>query len=59
MSQSVQTKDFLCFEKCTQCTDKGCTPARDPPGGKCLERGTGLKKLFTDLRIFSAGGHSA
>jgi len=48
MTQSVQTKDFLCFAKCTQCTDKDCTPAianpaRDPTGGKCLERGTWLK----------------
>ncbi len=31
MTQSVQTKDFLCFAKCTKCTDKGCTPAIENP----------------------------
>ncbi len=29
MTQSLHTKDFLCFAKCT---DKGCTPAIANPG---------------------------
>ncbi len=42
MAQSVRTKDFLCFAKCTECTDKDCTPAIANPVsglGACLTVG--------------------
>ena len=36
----------------------GALGARAPPlEKKCLEGGTGLKKLFVGSKIFSAGGH--